>query len=46
MDRSQATPLALLKGHTESVSALDWANNSLLASGEKDGIMHVWDVLI
>ena len=46
MDRSQATPLALLKGHTESVSALDWANNSLLASGDKDGIMHVWDVLI
>ena len=46
MNRSQAAPPALLKGHTESASALAWANNSTLASGDKDGKMNVWDVLI
>jgi WD40 repeat protein len=30
MDRSQAAPPALLNWHTESASALDWANNSTL----------------
>lgn len=46
LDRRHAKPLALLRGHTESVSALDWANNTVLASGDKDGTIQVWNVVI
>jgi WD40 repeat protein len=45
-ERSKATPLALLRGHTASVCSLDWASNSLLASGDKDGTIHIWNVAI
>lgn len=46
LDRRHAKPLALLKGHSASVSALDWASNSILASGDKDGTIQVWNVPI
>ena len=46
LDRRHANTLGILKGHTESVSALAWASNSLLASGDKDGTIHVWSILI
>jgi WD40 repeat protein len=46
LDRRHAKTLGILKGHTESVSTLVWASNSLLASGDKDGTIHVWNVVI
>ncbi|KAL7574809.1 hypothetical protein ACA910_010653 [Epithemia clementina (nom. ined.)] len=46
-DRSgDAAPVALLKGHTASVDAMDWAPDAdvsgLIATGASDGTMHVW----
>mmetsp|Transcript_9241 Transcript_9241/g.27834 ORF Transcript_9241/g.27834 Transcript_9241/m.27834 type:complete len:521 (+) Transcript_9241:106-1668(+) len=46
--RSEATPLAILKGHAESVTAVDWAQDAassgLLATGGGDGLISLWRV--
>lgn len=40
------TPLAILRGHVESVNAMDWspdaASSGLLATGSSDGRVYVW----
>lgn len=46
-DRSgNVEPLAILKGHTDSVTALDWAPDStktgFLATGAGDGRIYIW----
>jgi len=45
-DRATPRPLALLRGHTESVRAIDWApdavHSGLLASGSSDGRVYIW----
>jgi len=46
-DRSRKTsPLAILKGHTTGVSAMDWAahaaTSGILATGDSDGCVYVW----
>ena len=46
-DRSGgASPLALLKGHTGSVDAMDWAPDAsmsgLIATGGSDGMINIW----
>ena len=45
-DRATETPLAILKGHTGSVNAVDWApdanQSGLLATGSSDGRIHIW----
>ena len=46
-DRAAAPrPLAILRGHTESVQAIDWspdaAKSGLLASGSSDGWVYIW----
>ena len=45
-DNSGQGKLAILRGHTESVRALDWApdadTSGLLATGSGDGWVHVW----
>lgn len=46
LDRRHAATLGILKGHVESVATLAWASNSLLASGDKDGTIHVWSVVM
>ena len=46
LDRRQGKSLAILKGHTSSVSALAWANNTVLASGDRDGSIQVWNIVI
>jgi len=42
----EATPLAILKGHEDSVTAFDWAPDSqrtgFLASGAGDGRIYIW----
>lgn len=43
LDRTTTKPLGILKGHSDSVTALDWANNSLLASGDNMGTIHIWN---
>ncbi|KAL9181537.1 hypothetical protein ACHAXT_010342 [Thalassiosira profunda] len=44
--RTSSKPLAVLRGHEESVTAMDWAGNSslsgLLATGAGDGRICVW----
>jgi WD40 repeat protein len=41
-----AEPLAILRGHSSSVNAIDWApdasESGLLATGAADGRVHVW----
>lgn len=43
---SQGTALAILRGHTDSVHAMDWSNDAaitgLLATGSSDGRVHIW----
>jgi hypothetical protein len=45
-DYSSLKPLALLRGHDDSVNAIDWSydavNTGLLATGSSDGCVHVW----
>jgi len=45
-DRATETPLAILKGHTGSVNAVDWApdadQSGLLTTGSSDGRIHIW----
>lgn len=45
-DRNKSTPLAILKGHTASVSSVDWApdaaTSGLLATGAADGRVCIW----
>jgi WD40 repeat protein len=43
--RSTGQPLALLRGHENSISAMDWApgGSSLLVTGSTDGTVLVWD---
>lgn len=46
-DRSAAAaPLAILRGHAESVNALDWSSDAavsgLLATGSSDGQIRIW----
>ena len=40
------TPLALLRGHDDSVNAIDWSfdavSSGLIATGSSDGRIHVW----
>lgn len=44
LDRSSSTKsLGVLKGHSGTVTALDWANNSLLASGDSMGTIQIWN---
>jgi WD40 repeat protein len=42
----EAAPLAILKGHSASVTAIDWAPNSpstgFLATGAGDGRISIW----
>mmetsp|Transcript_18520 Transcript_18520/g.27459 ORF Transcript_18520/g.27459 Transcript_18520/m.27459 type:complete len:378 (+) Transcript_18520:49-1182(+) len=45
-DRRNASSLGTLKGHTKSVTALDWANNSILASGDDHGMIYIWNAQI
>ncbi len=46
--RTSSKPLAVLRGHEESVTAIDWASNAalsgLLATGSGDGRMCLWRV--
>jgi WD40 repeat protein len=41
-----ANPLAILRGHSKSVNAMDWSSDSavtgFLATGSSDGRVHVW----
>lgn len=43
---ASATPLAILRGHAESVNAMDWSSDAavsgLLATGSSDGRVHIW----
>jgi WD domain, G-beta repeat len=43
---STSAPLAILRGHLESVNAIDWSfdsvNSGLLATGSSDSRVHVW----
>jgi WD40 repeat protein len=45
-DRRTSEPLALLRGHLDSVNAIDWSfdavHSGLLATGSTDGRVHVW----
>jgi hypothetical protein len=40
------TPLAILRGHTETVNAIDWSfdavHSGLMATGSSDGKVHIW----
>jgi WD40 repeat protein len=45
-DRRTASLLAIMKGHHDSVRALDWATDSLLVSGDNRGTIHIWNVEI
>ena len=44
--KTKASPLAILKGHSESVRTMDWAPDSamsgLCATGAPDGRIHIW----
>eukprot|EP00978_Attheya_sp_CCMP212_P019591 scaffold55164_cov65-Attheya_sp.AAC.1 len=42
--RSSAKPLAILRGHTESVTAIDWAPHcsGILSTGSSDGRISIW----
>ena len=44
--KSKASPLAILKGHSDSVRTVDWAPDSaisgLCATGAPDGRIHIW----
>lgn len=46
--RTSSKPLAILRGHEDSVTAIDWANNAalsgLLATGAGDGRICLWRV--
>lgn len=46
--RTSSKPLAVLRGHEESVTAIDWASNAalsgLVASGAGDGRICIWRV--
>ena len=46
--RASSKPLAVLRGHEESVTAIDWASNAalsgLLATGSGDGRICLWRV--
>jgi len=46
--RTSSKPLAILRGHDESVTAIDWASNAalsgLLATGAGDGRICLWRV--
>jgi WD40 repeat protein len=46
--RTSSKPLAILRGHEKSVTAMDWASNSavsgLLATGAGDGKICLWRV--
>jgi len=46
--RSSSKPLAILRGHDDSVTAMDWSRNAalsgLLATGSGDGKMCLWRV--
>ena len=46
--RTSSKPLAILRGHEKSVTAMDWASNSaasgLLATGAGDGKICIWRV--
>ena len=45
-DRASAKLLAILRGHTASVQAMDWSSDAstsgLLATGGSDGRIHLW----
>ena len=47
--RSSSKPLAILRGHEESVTAMDWSDNAavsgLLATGANDGRVCIYRVL-
>lgn len=45
-DRRNASLLGILKGHSGSVTTLDWANNSILASGDDNGMIYIWNARI
>jgi len=44
-DRQNAKPLGIVKGyHQSSITAIHWANNSLLASGDNNGKINFWNI--